>query len=211
MAAVSLSHIPAAHAACGAQSSSYRNEQDSTAYFTSAMPSRRTLAIKMERPASPAWNKSPHSAAVCRCMFDESILDPTMVIDAETKTPRKKTGAELREEFFLAAATGKERGLPEGAFLNDNVTDGPIVEILFEPYGDTFEAPEGSNLLKAAVDAGALKIDNRFCLTGQCDVCILEMEDGEVLRSCMKPVPKGRKSITCLVLDSDAAWDQMMV
>eukprot|EP00270_Netrium_digitus_P008462 TRINITY_DN2531_c0_g1_i1.p1 TRINITY_DN2531_c0_g1~~TRINITY_DN2531_c0_g1_i1.p1 ORF type:complete len:151 (+),score=22.18 TRINITY_DN2531_c0_g1_i1:32-454(+) len=110
MAAVSLSHIPAAHAACGAQSSSYRNEQDSTAYFTSAMPSRRTLAIKMERPASPAWNKSPHSAAVCRCMFDESILDPTMVIDAETKTPRKKTGAELREEFFLAAATVMERG-----------------------------------------------------------------------------------------------------
>eukprot|EP00897_Mesotaenium_endlicherianum_P001111 jgi/Mesen1/10/ME1044879C03918 len=36
-----------------------------------------------------------------------------------------------------------------------------------------------------------MKIDNRFCLTGQCDVCIVEIEEtGEVLRSCMKPVPK---------------------
>ena len=47
----------------------------------------------------------------------------------------------------------------------------------------------GSSLLKAGVDAGAFKIDNRFCLTGQCDVCIVEIEGGEVLRSCMKPVP----------------------
>ncbi|CAI5932362.1 unnamed protein product, partial [Closterium sp. NIES-64] len=54
---------------------------------------------------------------------------------------RKKTGAELREEFFLAAATGKERGLPEGAFLNDNVVDGPMVDITWEPYGDTCSAP----------------------------------------------------------------------
>ncbi|CAI5506152.1 unnamed protein product [Closterium sp. Naga37s-1] len=53
---------------------------------------------------------------------------------------RKKTGAELREEFFLAAATGKERGLPEGAFLNDNVVDGPMVDITWEPYGDTCSA-----------------------------------------------------------------------
>ena len=27
-----------------------------------------------------------------------------------TSSPDQKTGAELREEFFLAAATGKERG-----------------------------------------------------------------------------------------------------
>lgn len=49
---------------------------------------------------------------------------------------------------------------------------------------------EGSSLLKSAVDAGALTIDNRFCLTGQCDVCIVEIEGGEVVRSCMVPVPK---------------------
>ena len=64
----------------------------------------------------------------------------------------------------------------------------------------------GSSLLKAGVDAGAFKIDNRFCLTGQCDVCIVEIEGGEVLRSCMKPVPEGGRSLTCLVLDSDDAW-----
>eukprot|EP00850_Spirogloea_muscicola_P014260 SM000101S09258 [mRNA] locus=s101:234777:235576:+ [translate_table: standard] len=103
--------------------------------------------------------------------------------------PRKKSGAELREEYFLAAATGKERGLPEGAFLNDNVTAGPLVDITWEPHGDTCIAPEGSSLLKAAVDAGALKIDNRFCLTGQCDVCTVEVDGGEVVRSCMVPVP----------------------
>lgn len=122
-----------------------------------------------------------------------------------------KSGTQLREEFFLAAATGKERGLPKGAFLNDDVTDGPLVEVTFEPYGDSCLAPEGSSLLKAAVDAGALKIDQRFCLTGQCDVCILEMDDGEVLRSCMKPVPSGRKSISCMILDTDDAWGAMMV
>eukprot|EP00850_Spirogloea_muscicola_P016194 SM000130S27081 [mRNA] locus=s130:25356:26542:- [translate_table: standard] len=125
--------------------------------------------------------------------------------------PRKKSGAELREEYFLAAATGKERGLPEGAFLNDNVTAGPLVDITWEPHGDTCIAPEGSSLLKAAVDAGALKIDNRFCLTGQCDVCTVEVDGGEVVRSCMVPVPAGRAALSCLVLDSDEAWDQMMV
>lgn len=125
-----------------------------------------------------------------------------------------KTGAQLRAEFFLAAATGKERGLPEGAFLNDDeaATDGaPLVDITWEPYGDTCAATEGSSLLKAAIDAGAMKIDNRFCLTGQCDVCIVEIQGGEVVRSCMKPVPSGQKSLTCLVLDTDDAWDQMMV
>jgi len=128
------------------------------------------------------------------------------------ETPaRPKTGAELREEFFLAAATGAERGLPEGAFLNDSVTEGETAEITWEPYGDTCTALVGSSLLKAAVDAGAMTIDNRFCLTGQCDVCIVEIAGGEVVRSCMKPVPEGSKKLTCLVLDTDDAWDAMVV
>eukprot|EP00897_Mesotaenium_endlicherianum_P006797 jgi/Mesen1/6145/ME000314S05150 len=61
------------------------------------------------------------------------------------ETPVKKSGAELREEFFLAASTGAERGLPEGAFLNDPVTSGPLVDITWEPYGDVCAAPGGDD------------------------------------------------------------------
>jgi len=55
----------------------------------------------------------------------------------------KKTGQQLREEYFLAAQTGQERGLPEGAFLNDNTTgEEPQVELTFEPYGDKCHASQ---------------------------------------------------------------------
>lgn len=55
----------------------------------------------------------------------------------------KKTGKQLRDEYFLAAQTGQERGLPEGAFLNDNTTgEEPQVELTFEPYGDKCHASQ---------------------------------------------------------------------
>ena len=72
-----------------------------------------------------------------------------------TQPPRRgalsgKTGKELREEFFMAARTGSERGLPEGAFLNDNTTGNePLTEITWEPYGDTCSAPQVSILAMA--------------------------------------------------------------
>ncbi|CAI5457591.1 unnamed protein product [Closterium sp. Yama58-4] len=40
--------------------------------------------------------------------------------------------------------------LPEGAFLNDNVVDGPMVEITWEPYGDTCSAPLPASSLAMA-------------------------------------------------------------
>ena len=46
----------------------------------------------------------------------------------------------------------------------------------------------GSSLLKSAVDCGAMTIDNTFCLTGQCEACMTQL-DGEVVLSCMVPVP----------------------
>ena len=49
-------------------------------------------------------------------------------------------------------------------------------------------ASAGSSLLKSAVDCGAMTIDNTFCLTGQCEACMTEL-DGEVVLSCMVPVP----------------------
>ncbi|CAI7808280.1 unnamed protein product [Closterium sp. NIES-53] len=173
-----------------------------------AITSFGNLSVKLQSNAF--IGQRLRSTAVPTCQVSHGRPASLAVRAEAADGDRKKTGAELREEFFLAAATGKERGLPEGAFLNDNVVDGPMVDITWEPYGDTCSAPEGSSLLKAAVDAGALTIDNRFCLTGQCDVCIIEL-DGEVMRSCMKPVPTGQKSITCLVLDTDDAWDEMMV
>lgn len=62
--------------------------------------------------------------------------------DASEKPKRRgelvgKTGKELRDEFFMAALTGSERGLPNGAFLNDNSTgEEAKTEILWEPYGE---------------------------------------------------------------------------
>ncbi|GJP42571.1 hypothetical protein CLOM_g2122 [Closterium sp. NIES-68] len=173
-----------------------------------AMTSLGNVAAKLPSTAFIGQRLRSTTGPACQVTLGRPA---SLAVRAEAaEGERKKTGLELREEFFLAAATGKERGLPEGAFLNDNVVDGPLVDITWEPYGDTCSAPEGSNLLKAAVDAGALTIDNRFCLTGQCDVCIIEI-DGEVMRSCMKPVPTGQKNITCLVLDTDDAWEEMMV
>lgn len=49
-------------------------------------------------------------------------------------------------------------------------------------------APAGSSLLKSAIGCGAMVIDNTFCLTGQCEACMAEI-DGEVVLSCMVPVP----------------------
>jgi len=54
-----------------------------------------------------------------------------------------KSGKELREEYFMAAKTGQERGLPEGAFLNDNTTgEEPQTEVTWEPYGDKITASQ---------------------------------------------------------------------
>ena len=121
-----------------------------------------------------------------------------------------KSGAELREEFFLAASTGMERGLPEGAFLNDNTTgDEPQVELTFQPWGGTVKASEGSSLLKAGVEAGAFEIGPEFCLTGQCDSCLVETDTGEAILACMNAVPKGREKMGLTVVASDEAWDAM--
>lgn len=49
-------------------------------------------------------------------------------------------------------------------------------------------APAGSNLLRSALDCGAMELDNTFCLTGQCEACMAEV-DGKVVLSCMEPVP----------------------
>ncbi|CAM9264921.1 unnamed protein product [Discosporangium mesarthrocarpum] len=114
----------------------------------------------------------------------------------------------------MAVQTGGERGLPLGSFLNDTVEQGPgvpMVDIVWEPYGDQVSAPAGSSLLKSAVDCRAMVIDNTFCLTGQCEACMAEV-DGQVHLSCMVPVPDdGRTEMEALVCNSDAAWDDMMV
>lgn len=120
-----------------------------------------------------------------------------------------KSGTELREEFFLAASTGQERGLPEGAFLNDNTTgDERQVELTFQPWGGTVKASEGSSLLRAGVEAGAFEIGPEFCLTGQCDSCMVETDTGEVILACMNCVPK-REKMELTVVASDEAWDAM--
>eukprot|EP00752_Nemacystus_decipiens_P004441 g4054.t1 len=126
----------------------------------------------------------------------------------------RKTGEQIREEFFMAAMTGQERGLPPGSYLNDTVEEGPDVaqvSVVWQPFEDKVSAPAGSNLLRSALGCGAMELDNTFCLTGQCEACMAEV-DGKVVLSCMVPVPDdGRTDVEALVCNSDAAWDDMMV
>lgn len=45
----------------------------------------------------------------------------------------------LLQEFFMAAMTGQERGLPVGSYLNDTVEAGPDVaqvSVVWQPYDD---------------------------------------------------------------------------
>eukprot|EP00210_Caulerpa_lentillifera_P007380 g7053.t1 len=122
----------------------------------------------------------------------------------------KKTGQQLRDEYFMAAQTGQERGLPEGAFLNDNTTgEEPQVAITFEPYGDKINVSQGSSILKAGVEAGAFTIGPMFCLTGQCDSCMVELDTGEVKLGCMHSIPTDRSEMTITVVGTDEAWEAM--
>lgn len=110
----------------------------------------------------------------------------------------------------MAASTGSERGLPDGAFLNDNSTgDEPKVEITWQPYGDKIKSCQGSSLLRSGVEAGAFEIGPEFCLTGQCDSCLVELDSGEAILACMNAVPKGRESMEVTVIASDEAWEAM--
>lgn len=138
----------------------------------------------------------------------------TAAVDVFNADGTRKSGEEIRQEYFMAALTGSERGLPVGSFLNDTIeagSDVAEVAMVWQPYDDKIVSPAGSSLLRSAVDCGALTIDNTFCLTGQCEACMAEI-DGEVVLSCMVPVPDdGRTNVEALVCNSDAAWDDMMV
>ncbi|CAM9163902.1 unnamed protein product [Laminaria digitata] len=140
--------------------------------------------------------------------------EKTEVVSVLNEDGSRKSGEQIRDEFFMAAMTGSERGLPVGSFLNDTVEAGPDtlqVSVVWQPFDDEVQSSAGSSLLKSAVDSGAMTIDNTFCLTGQCEACMTEL-DGEVVLSCMVPVPAdGRTEVEALVCNTDAAWDDMMV
>lgn len=59
------------------------------------------------------------------------------------------------------------------------------------------------------MEAGAFTITPMFCLTGQCDSCMVELDNGEVKLGCMHSIPADRTEMTITVVGTDEAWDAM--
>ncbi|CAN0338083.1 unnamed protein product [Ectocarpus sp. 12 AP-2014] len=191
------------------------HQQRGLAFFVGkpAVDLRRTVYSR--GLAAGSISKKGRRAGVVRSRLTATMTpEQTDTVSVLNDDGTRKSGEQIREEFFMAAMTGQERGLPPGSYLNDTIEAGPDVEqvsVVWQPYEDKVLAPAGSSLLKSATECGAMVIDNTFCLTGQCEACMVEV-DGEVVLSCMVPVPAdGRTDVEALVCNSDAAWDDMMV
>lgn len=64
---------------------------------------------------------------------------PTPVVTPLTEPQRSIVHGRNVQEFFMAALTGQERGLPPGSYLNDTVEAGPgvtDVSVVWQPYED---------------------------------------------------------------------------
>jgi ferredoxin len=77
------------------------------------------------------------------------------------------------------------------------------VEVRFLPDNVTIQAEVGEPLLQVADRAG-LTIPTG-CLMGSCHACEVELEDGNVICSCISAVPPGRSQMT-INLFVDPTW-----
>ncbi|KAL3147662.1 hypothetical protein ABBQ32_002415 [Trebouxia sp. C0010 RCD-2024] len=128
-----------------------------------------------------------------------------------------KTGLVGPERFLDSAAPGTYYGSSEHSDEK--------IEVVFEMDAGrqlTIEAPVGSNLLRAAETAGAIKLNRDFCFEGSCELCQFEVVAGaqelgskaqpgkqELVRGCLTPIP-GRQSGTLhvKVLSEEDVWAQ---
>ncbi|CDM92550.1 MAG: 2Fe-2S iron-sulfur cluster-binding protein [Limnospira sp. PMC 1291.21] len=77
------------------------------------------------------------------------------------------------------------------------------MKIEFLPDNVTVEAEPGEPILEVANRAG-VSIPTG-CLMGSCHACEVELDDGEIICSCISSVPAGREKMT-INLYSDPAW-----
>jgi ferredoxin len=77
------------------------------------------------------------------------------------------------------------------------------VQIRFVPDDVVVDAEVGESLLQVADRAG-VSIPTG-CLMGSCHACEVELEDGEIICSCISSVPAGRSKMT-INLFVDPTW-----
>jgi ferredoxin len=77
------------------------------------------------------------------------------------------------------------------------------VRIRFLPDDVIVDAEVGESLLQVADRAG-VSIPTG-CLMGSCHACEVELDEGEVVRSCIASVPSGRETVT-VNLFFDPTW-----
>ena len=77
------------------------------------------------------------------------------------------------------------------------------MKIHFLPDNVTVEAKVGEPLLDVADRAG-VSIPTG-CLMGTCHACTVELDDGEIIRACLTPVPEDKEELT-IHLFSDPTW-----
>ena len=77
------------------------------------------------------------------------------------------------------------------------------INIRFLPDNVTVKATIGESLLDVAQRAG-VSIPTG-CLMGTCHACTVELDDGEVIRACITPVPAVTKELT-IHLFTDPTW-----
>lgn len=78
-----------------------------------------------------------------------------------------------------------------------------MINVRFLPDDVTIAAEVGELLLDVAQRAG-ITIPTG-CLMGSCHACEVELEDGNMIRTCITAVPPGRSELT-INLFSDPTW-----
>lgn len=77
------------------------------------------------------------------------------------------------------------------------------VKVCFVPDNVVIEAEVGEPLLSVAERAGVTIPTG--CLMGSCHACEVELDDGQVICSCISSVPPGRNVVT-VNLFVDPTW-----
>ncbi|KAG0557667.1 hypothetical protein KC19_11G148000 [Ceratodon purpureus] len=119
----------------------------------------------------------------------------------------------------------KESAIP-GMYWGERTNLGEEVSVNFTTGSDTVtvSANVGDNLLRVAEQCGAMVVTDDFCFEGSCCHCEMEVnggaaevgyraevKGGELVRSCLCPVPNGRRTVEVNIINSDDGWDDLML
>ncbi|XP_024542693.1 uncharacterized protein LOC112350556 [Selaginella moellendorffii] len=169
-------------------------------------------------PGTLRWNSISHlpiRAPRVPCALASSS---SLISDRDANLKRGTVG----EERF------KESAVP-GTYYWSGASDKSAekVEVRFNTgSGDnvTVTANSGENLLKVAERCGVLVPNDDFCFEGTCCHCELdvvggaqeagyraEANRGNLVRSCICPVPSGRSTVEVNVISDEEVWGDSVV